>query len=140
MKLLRCTIKILLVFCSALWVTCSGKRVLPPSCNSTLVFSTEISSLSEGSWNINLKSLSPWTWRTTTVQNQIPSTIWEANCSSEFCSPLKPGQLGHHILNSVPIYQNILVLTRMEGSHCYTASYRSVAVGCTCIRPNAGQN
>uniref|UniRef100_A0A3P9L1H6 Uncharacterized protein n=1 Tax=Oryzias latipes TaxID=8090 RepID=A0A3P9L1H6_ORYLA len=43
------------------------------------------------------------------------------------------GQPKDYSLNSVPIYQNILVLNHVKGSHCYTASYHLVAVGCTCV-------
>lgn len=68
------------------------------------------------------------------MPNRIPSTIWEAECTSDFCSSLWPGQQDAHRLNSVPIHQSLLVLTRNNGSRCYTASYRSVAVGCTCVR------
>ncbi|XP_021167502.1 interleukin 17a/f2 [Fundulus heteroclitus] len=138
MQLLTRSFQMLLVFCSALWVASSEEQVPPALCDSVLVFSSDVSS-SEGRGSINLRSLSPWTWRTTTVKNQIPSTIWEANCTSEFCSAPKPGQAGNHNLNSVPIYQNILVLTRMS-NRCYSASYRSVAVGCTCVRATTDQN
>ena len=77
-------------------------------------------------------------FRSTSVKNRIPTTLWEAECSSMFCSG--PGQTDNHNLNSVPIYQNILVLTRKDDGRCYVASYRSVAVGCTCIRAKASQN
>lgn len=75
-----------------------------------------------------------WLVRSSTVKNQIPSTIWEAECTSTFCSGLNPGHKDASDLNSVPIHQNILVLERQHNSRCYTASYRSVVVGCTCVR------
>ncbi|XP_015260055.1 PREDICTED: interleukin-17A-like [Cyprinodon variegatus] len=140
MKLQRRNINMLLVLCIALWVASSGEPAPPPLCNSTLVFSSVISSSSAGSGNIHLRSLSPWTWRTTTVKNRIPETIWEAECSSEFCLSPKPGPAGSHNLNSVPVYQSVLVLTRMKGSRCYAASYKSVAVGCTCVRASVDTN
>ncbi|XP_014890981.1 interleukin 17a/f2 isoform X2 [Poecilia latipinna] len=134
MLLLRRAADTLLVLCSALWVI-SGQ--LP--CDSMLVFSSDVP-LAEGNGNVHQRSLSPWSWRSSTVKNRIPSTIWEASCSTKFCSGPKPGQEEEHNWNSVPIHQNILVLTRMEGSRCYNASYLSVAVGCTCVRASTEQN
>ncbi|KAL3065067.1 hypothetical protein OYC64_015282 [Pagothenia borchgrevinki] len=132
---------LLLVCCSALWVEAASSSIvkapplppLPPSCDSLLAFSSSVSSSSEGNRDIHRRSLSPWIWRTSTDLNRIPSTLWEAECSSSFClSPNK--QTDRHKLNSVPVLQNVLVLTRRPGGRCYTASYRSVAVGCTCVR------
>uniref|UniRef100_H3C5L1 Uncharacterized protein n=1 Tax=Tetraodon nigroviridis TaxID=99883 RepID=H3C5L1_TETNG len=88
-------------------------------------------STSNGTDSIHSRSLSPWRWRSTTVRNRIPSTLWEAQCSSNR-SP--GGQTQVQDLNSVPIYRNILVLTRQNNSRCYTASFRLVAVGCTSVR------
>lgn len=79
-------------------------------------------------------------FRTSTNPNQIPSTIWEAECTGHFCSVLSPGQPDAYRLNSVPIRQTVLVLTRNNGSRCYTATYRSVAVGCTCVRAVVNQS
>ncbi|XP_023268143.1 interleukin-17A-like [Seriola lalandi dorsalis] len=131
----------LLVCCSALWVVVSSSSRVkappppPPGCDSMLAFSSEVSSLTEGNGNIHTRSLSPWTWRSSTVKNRIPSTLWEAECSSSFCSSPRPGDTDEHGLNSVPVYQNVLVLTRQEGAgRCFTASFQSVAVGCTCVR------
>ncbi|XP_018548196.1 interleukin 17a/f2 [Lates calcarifer] len=137
---LRHSVCTLLVCCSMLWVVVSSSRVKappppppPPGCNSMLAFSPTVSSSSEGNGNIHSRSLSPWSWRSTTVKNRIPSTLWEAECSNSFCSSPNPGPTDKHNLNSVPIYQNILVLNQQEGGRCYTASYQSVAVGCTCV-------
>ncbi|XP_075939283.1 interleukin 17a/f2 [Anarhichas minor] len=125
---------ILLVCCSVLWVVASSSRVktppsTPPRCDATLAFSSEVSSSSEGNGNVHLRSLSPWIWRSSTVPNRIPSVLWEAECSSSLCS----GPDGGQDLNSVPIYQNVLVLNRQDRGRCFVASYRSVAVGCTCV-------
>lgn len=79
-------------------------------------------------------------FRSSTDPNQIPSTIWEAECTSDSCSALWPGQPDAHRLNSVPIWQAILVLIRNNGSRFYTATYRSVAVGCTCVRARTTQS
>lgn len=79
-------------------------------------------------------------FRSSTVKNRIPSTLWEAECTSSFCSSPNPGQTDTHDLNSVPVHQTILVLNRQDGGRCYTASYRSVAVGCTCVRAITNHN
>ncbi|XP_029283613.1 interleukin-17A-like [Cottoperca gobio] len=138
--------KLLLVCCSALWVVVSSSRVSeppppppPPACDSMLAFSSEVSSSSEGNGNIHRRSLSPWSWRSSTVTNRIPSTLWEAECSG-VCSSPSTGQTDGHNLNSVPVYQNVLVLNRLGGGRCYTASYRSVAVGCTCVWAKSNHN
>ncbi|XP_063737031.1 interleukin 17a/f2 [Eleginops maclovinus] len=111
----------------------------PPSCDSMLAFSSSVSSSSEGNGNIHRRSLSPWSWRSTTDRNRIPSTLWEAECSSSSCSsPNK--QKDRHSLNSVPVHQNVLVLTRTPGGRCYTASYQSLVVGCTCVRAKTHQS
>ncbi|KAL6113693.1 uncharacterized protein ACO6RY_11910 [Pungitius sinensis] len=129
------TVGALLVCCSAFWVVSSSRVQTspPPRCDSRLAFHSEVSS-SDGNGDIHLRSLSPWSWRTSTKPNQIPSTIWEAECGS--CSGPGAGR----DLNSVPIYQNLLVLTRQEQEHCFTASYRSVAVGCTCVWARTAQD
>ncbi|KAM8893499.1 interleukin 17a/f2 [Spinachia spinachia] len=130
------TVGALLVCCSALWVVSSSMvEASPPRCDSRLGFPTEVSS-SDGNGDIHLRSLSPWSWGPSPATHQIPSTIWEAKCSSSSCSGPGAGR----DLNSVPIYQNLLVLTRQEREHCFTASYRSVAVGCTCVRARTVQD
>ncbi|XP_035507844.1 interleukin 17a/f2 [Morone saxatilis] len=129
---LRHSVCALLVFCSALWVVSSSEVKPPPVCDSLLAFTSDVSSSSEGNGNIHSRSLSAWSWRSTTVKNRIPSTLWEAECSSSFCSSPNRQTDGHN-LNSVPIYQNVLVLNRQDRGRCYTASYVSVAVGCTCV-------
>ncbi|XP_041648123.1 interleukin 17a/f2 [Cheilinus undulatus] len=131
----------LLICCSVLWVAPSSssspstvKASPPHSCHSNLTFSSEVISSAEGNGDIHVRSLSPWIWRASTVKNQISSTIWEAECVSSFCVSPNPEQEDGTSLNSVPIYQNILVLQRQGRGGCYRASYRSVAVGCTCVR------
>ncbi|KAM4592423.1 interleukin 17a/f2 [Odontesthes bonariensis] len=139
MKLLRRLVYTLLACCSALWVASSSEeQAPPPACSSTLEFSSEVQSSSQENGKIHHRSLSPWSWRSTSVKNRIPATLWEAECSSMFCSG--PDQTENHNLNSVPIHQSVLVLTRKDDGRCYVASYRSVAVGCTCIRAKASQN
>uniref|UniRef100_A0A673BTK5 Interleukin 17a/f1 n=1 Tax=Sphaeramia orbicularis TaxID=375764 RepID=A0A673BTK5_9TELE len=123
------------VCCSALWVVSSSVVKAPPrpGCDSTLAFSSDVLSLSEGGGDIHSRSVSPWRWRSSTVKTRIPSTLWEAECSSSFCSGADTRRTDVLGLNSVPVYQNLLVLTRQEGGDCFNASYRSVAVGCTCV-------
>ncbi|CAK6982248.1 interleukin 17a/f2 [Scomber scombrus] len=135
MKLRQSVCNLLLVCCSALWVVfCSGVKVSPPpGCGSLLQLSSVVSSLSKGNGNIHSRSLSPWSWKSSTVKNRIPSTLWEAKCSQSFCSGARPGHPNQHDLNSVPIYQNVLVLKQQENGSCYTTAYHKVAVGCTCV-------
>ncbi|XP_061563774.1 interleukin 17a/f2 [Cololabis saira] len=128
----------ILLLCFSAVLDCSSSKEAapdpgrPPVCGSTLTFSSGVRSWSEGNGNIHRTSLSPWSWRSTTVKTRIPSTLWEAECTSRACSSPDSGQTDVKNLNSVPIYQNILVLEK-NGSRCYTALYRSVAVGCTCV-------
>lgn len=75
--------------------------------------------------------------RSSTVKTRIPATLWEAECSSSYCSSAGARQTDGLGLNSVPVYQNLLVLNRQKGGDCFTASYQSVAVGCTCVWANS---
>ncbi|XP_060902138.1 interleukin 17a/f2 [Labrus mixtus] len=126
----------LLVWCSVLWVVSSSSSTVKapaPACDSRLTFSSDVSSSAEGNGDIHIRSLSPWSWRSHTEKNRIRSTIFEAECSSSSCINPNSGQMDGHNLNSVPIYQNILVLHRQGRGRCYNASFQSVAVGCTCV-------
>ncbi|CAJ1049953.1 interleukin 17a/f2 [Xyrichtys novacula] len=146
----RPSICTLLVCCSVLWVlSCSSLRVRahpsppPPSssptiCDARLEIPSVFPSSFEGSGDVNNRSLSPWTWRTSMVKNRIP-TIYEAECSSSFCVSPKSGRIDGHNLNSVPIYQDILVLQRQGSGRCYKAMYQRVAVGCTCVWAKTNQ-
>uniref|UniRef100_A0A671UJT5 Uncharacterized protein n=1 Tax=Sparus aurata TaxID=8175 RepID=A0A671UJT5_SPAAU len=131
---------IILFSFSSKFISSAAKLKAPPGCDSMLAFSSEVSSLSEGNGNIHSRSLSAWSWRSSTVKNRIPSTLWEAECSSSFCSSPNPGHKDGHNLNSVPVYQDVLVLNRQDGKRCYTASYQSVAVGCTCVWAQTSTN
>ncbi|CAB1331089.1 unnamed protein product [Coregonus sp. 'balchen'] len=54
----------------------------------------------------------------------------EAECSFMYCGyPTNSSQYGQ---NSVPIYQHVLVLYTSATRKCYSVSFLSVAVGCTC--------
>uniref|UniRef100_A0A8C6TBY4 Uncharacterized protein n=1 Tax=Neogobius melanostomus TaxID=47308 RepID=A0A8C6TBY4_9GOBI len=118
--------------CCCVWWVGAARRV---DYDTMLDLSTETPSLSAGNEDIHRRSLSPWTWRMSTVPTRIPSTIWEAECSSSVCqfSERQTGD-GTEGLNAVPIYQDVLVLLRKPGSGCFTSSFRRVAVGCTCVR------
>uniref|UniRef100_A0A8C9ZF35 Uncharacterized protein n=1 Tax=Sander lucioperca TaxID=283035 RepID=A0A8C9ZF35_SANLU len=50
--------------------------------------------------------------RSSTEKNGFRRRSGEANCSSSFCSATGTGQTDGHNFNSVPVYQNILVLHR----------------------------
>lgn len=67
------------------------------------------------------------------MRNRIPSTLWEAQCTSIFSSGAGPDKTQVQDLTSVPIYRKILVLTRKDDG-CYTATFQWVAVGCTSVR------
>ncbi|XP_053176083.1 interleukin 17a/f2 [Scomber japonicus] len=135
MKLRHSVCSLLLVCCSVLWVAFSSEVKVspPPGCGLILQLSSAASSLSKGNGNIHSRSLSPWNWKSSTVKDRIPTTLWEAKCSKSFCSGARQGQPNRHDLNSVPIYQNVLVLNRQENGSCYTTAYQTVAVGCTCV-------
>ncbi|XP_010876987.2 interleukin 17a/f2 [Esox lucius] len=107
-------------------------------CKDTLTIPSDYNSPpeeeSKGNGNIHTHSLSSWTWKTTRMENRIPETIWEAVCSSMYCVyPTNSSQGVGYRQNSVPIYQQILVLHTSATSKCYRASFLNVAVGCTCI-------
>ncbi|KAG7276860.1 hypothetical protein CRUP_007997 [Coryphaenoides rupestris] len=106
---------------------------VPDGCHSVLTFSSERPATTNANGDIHTRSLSPWTWRRTTAEHRIPSTIWEAECSESYCS--EPSQPGRARNNAVAIYNNVLVLNRRQGENCYVASYQVVSVGCTCVRP-----
>uniref|UniRef100_A0A4W5P9Y9 Uncharacterized protein n=1 Tax=Hucho hucho TaxID=62062 RepID=A0A4W5P9Y9_9TELE len=115
-----------------------GKKGTKERCNDTLIIPSDYYKIpteeSEGNGNINTRSLSPWTWKTTTVENRLPPTIWEAECSSMYCVyPTNRNQYMHYGQNSVPIYKQVMVLYTSATRKCYSASFLSVAVGCTCV-------
>uniref|UniRef100_A0A8C7UA24 Interleukin 17A n=1 Tax=Oncorhynchus mykiss TaxID=8022 RepID=A0A8C7UA24_ONCMY len=114
-----------------------GMKVTKERCNETLIIPSDFYKIpteeSEGNGNIHTRSLSPWTWKSTTVENRIPQTMWEAECSSMYCVyPTNRSQYMRYRQNSVPIYQQVVVLYTSATRKCYSASFLSVAVGCTC--------
>uniref|UniRef100_A0A671ME84 Uncharacterized protein n=1 Tax=Sinocyclocheilus anshuiensis TaxID=1608454 RepID=A0A671ME84_9TELE len=61
----------------------------------------------------------------------IPQVIFEAQCNSEYCT--LPNGVDMR-LNSLPIYQEILVLKQdTEDRKCFKATFERVIVGCTCV-------
>ncbi|CAB1335377.1 unnamed protein product [Coregonus sp. 'balchen'] len=114
-----------------------GKEEEKERCEDTLTIPSDYyktpSEESEGNGNIHTRSLSPWTWKPTTVENSIPTTIWEAECSSMYCVyPTNSSQAVGYRQNSVLIYQQVLVLHTSATRKCYSVSFLSMAVGCTC--------
>ncbi|KAK7912788.1 hypothetical protein WMY93_012999 [Mugilogobius chulae] len=131
------TLYMLLVCCSLWWAAAARRQ-----CDTKLDLRTNSSSLSEGMGDIHKHSLSPWTWKSTTFPMQIPSVLWEAECSSSVCWYPSADRQGTETeaeapgvaLSAVPIYQNVLVLEKRPGSPCFTTAFRRLAVGCTCVR------
>ncbi|XP_038596686.1 interleukin-17A [Tachyglossus aculeatus] len=85
---------------------------------------------------INKRSTSPWEYHLNEDPNRFPAKIWEAKCSTTGC--LDAQKKEDPLLNSLPIYQETLVLKR-DSQSCPT-SFRMekiiVSVGCTCVTPN----
>ncbi|XP_056333664.1 interleukin 17a/f2 [Danio aesculapii] len=105
-------------------------------CDTALTISNDFhgfqSADGEGNGSIHNRSLSAWNWIPTFSPLRIPQVIFEAQCSSEYC--FLPTGVDER-LNSVPIYQDILVLKQdTEHKKCFRATYEKVIVGCTCVR------
>ncbi|XP_009291138.1 interleukin 17a/f2 isoform X1 [Danio rerio] len=105
-------------------------------CDTALTISNDFNgSQSEdgkGNGSIHNRSLSAWNWIPKFSPHRIPQVIFEAQCSSEYC--ILPTGVDKR-LNSVPIYQDILVLKQeMERKKCFRAMFEKVIVGCTCVR------
>ncbi|CAM4648523.1 hypothetical protein PO909_011480 [Leuciscus waleckii] len=85
----------------------------------------------KGNGNIHSHSLSAWTWIQNISQDRIPQVIFEAQCKSVYCT--FPTGVDER-LNSLPIYQDILVL-KMDSKNkkCFRATFERVIVGCTCV-------
>ncbi|XP_056301365.1 interleukin 17a/f3 [Danio aesculapii] len=83
------------------------------------------------------RSLSPWTYTTSTDDSRIPSIISEAKCEKRGCLT-KDGEedLG---LESKPIYYQINVLRRVKNRnatlYALKLETKIVSVGCTCVLP-----
>ncbi|XP_020783119.1 interleukin 17a/f2 [Boleophthalmus pectinirostris] len=130
-------LNILLVCCSVWWAGAARRR----GCDTKLDLSTNSPRLSqamgESTYDIHSRSLSPWTWKASTVSTRIPSTLWEAECNSSVCWLPHRNQETEGVdmgLSAVPIYQVVLVLEKKQGSRCFTTAFHPLAVGCTCVR------
>ncbi|XP_023694508.1 interleukin 17a/f1 [Paramormyrops kingsleyae] len=82
-------------------------------------------------------SLSPWMYRTTHDDTRFPVDIAQAKCLLAGCR----NSLGEEVMDveSRPIFQQILVLKRVEGNqrkYYYKLESQTIEVGCTCVRPN----
>ncbi|XP_029114429.1 interleukin 17a/f1 [Scleropages formosus] len=82
------------------------------------------------------RSLSPWTYSTIHDESVFPSYMAEAKCLLTGCW----NSAGEEVmdLESRPIYHQVLVLKRVHGdrgAYVYKLETKSIAVGCTCIRP-----
>ncbi|XP_051578698.1 interleukin 17a/f2 [Myxocyprinus asiaticus] len=105
-------------------------------CNTDLTISSDYDSSQAantfGNGNIHNRSLSAWTWIPKFSFHRIPQVIFEAQCHSEYCSYPNTGVDSR--FNSLPIYQDILVLEQdTQDRKCFRAMFERVIVGCTCV-------
>ncbi|XP_063080159.1 interleukin 17a/f2 [Engraulis encrasicolus] len=126
-----CCVCVLLLIC---WPqVCHGQQV----CDSPLRLQLLKAPPTRGwvkSRDLNRQSLSSWQWTKTVVKNRIPEVIYEAVCDSAYCDYPHGDWDTHESLNAVPVHQVMLVLHAERGQpRSYTAQYRRVAVGCTCM-------
>ncbi|XP_077095130.1 interleukin 17a/f1 [Siphateles boraxobius] len=88
---------------------------------------------------INNESISPWTYTFTRDENLYPSSIAEAKCSLTGCLIENNSKwIEVQDYQSKPIYTQIMVLRRIGGekhNYSFRLEYKTIAVGCTCIRP-----
>nr|XP_015200049.1 PREDICTED: interleukin-17A-like [Lepisosteus oculatus] len=88
--------------------------------------------------DINNRSLAPWTWRSDYNETRIPDTIWEAVCTSRYCTNTT-GHLDENY-NSRAIKQEILVLklhsAKQNCPPVYQVVKQTVSIGCTCVHPH----
>ncbi|NP_001018623.1 interleukin 17a/f1 precursor [Danio rerio] len=88
---------------------------------------------------INNDSISPWTYMFTHNESLYPTSIAEAKCSLTGC--LIDG-VEVQDYESKPIYTQIMVLRRIRGekpNYSFKLEYKTIAVGCTCVRPYVEQ-
>ncbi|KAL2098561.1 hypothetical protein ACEWY4_005041 [Coilia grayii] len=88
--------------------------------------------------SVSNSSLSPWQYRFSHDENLIPSHIAEAHCMYTGC--LTQDREENLELMSKPIHHQILVLRKVpdekEGGYALKLEYKTIAVGCTCVRPH----
>ncbi|TRY99835.1 hypothetical protein DNTS_014889, partial [Danionella cerebrum] len=83
------------------------------------------------------RSLSPWTYKTSSDNSRIPSNIPEAQCKTKGC--LTANGEEDLSLESKPIYYQINVLRKIKSKNARHYSLKLetklVSVGCTCVSP-----
>ncbi|XP_017541901.1 interleukin 17a/f1 [Pygocentrus nattereri] len=89
---------------------------------------------------INNDSISPWEYTLVRDSDYIPEVISTAKCLLTGCLNTK----GEEILDveSKPIMRQILVLKKVkadEKSYQLKLAYKTISVGCTCVRPYVQQ-
>ncbi|XP_077346467.1 interleukin-17F-like [Lithobates pipiens] len=87
--------------------------------------------------NVNERSLSPWNYTRQTSRSRMgcimfPWEISEAKCLLERCLDADNNVINS--LNSVPIYQEILVVRFQERSKTIKLEPKIIPVACTCIK------
>ncbi|XP_068115855.1 interleukin-17C [Hyperolius riggenbachi] len=98
----------------------------------------EFSELSRNS-DVNLRSISPWSYRIDVDENRYPQRLAFAECLCDHCIHPKLGRESAS-LNSVQVNQTMLVLRKKECPHkhiqekkyAFSLEYLSVPVACTC--------
>ncbi|KTF88651.1 hypothetical protein cypCar_00015210 [Cyprinus carpio] len=108
-----------------------------PSSSYRLILDPEFKSSASPIHPINNDSISPWTYTFTHDDSLYPSSIAEAKCSLTGC--LLKGAEDFH---SKPIYTQIMVLRKIRGekqNYSLKLEYKTIAVGCTCVRPYVQQ-
>ncbi|KAM5297465.1 interleukin-17C [Glossophaga mutica] len=95
--------------------------------------------------DIHQRSISPWRYRVDTDENRYPQKLAFAECLCRGCISTRTGR-ETAALNSVPLYQSLLVLRRqpcsrdatgvpMPGAFEFHVESIQVPIGCTCVLP-----
>ncbi|XP_053257894.1 interleukin-17C [Podarcis raffonei] len=90
---------------------------------------------------IHERSISPWTYRIDEDEDRYPRKLSIAECLCKGCIDVKTGQEVTS-LNSVPVFQNMMVLRRKPCQHndeaagfTFEVKYIDVSVACACVLP-----
>nr|KAG8542736.1 hypothetical protein GDO81_026182 [Engystomops pustulosus] len=88
---------------------------------------------------LNERSISPWSYRIDIDEKRFPQKLAFAQCLCNYCISSVSGKQ-NSALNSVPIYQTMLVLRRRtcptnSNLWTFTLEYLKVPVACTCSVP-----
>ncbi|KAK1793102.1 hypothetical protein P4O66_011508 [Electrophorus voltai] len=90
--------------------------------------------------SINNDSISPWEYLYTHDDSLIPSHTAEAKCLLSGC--LNMSGVETRDMESRPIFKQILVLRKVRGdqnNYYFQLEYKTISVGCTCVRPYVEQ-